>query len=173
LTALGKKLIFNDRAVEVAMGTYRVTLVNGDRRVELEGDQAVVQENFEKVFEWVSGPPKPASAEKVNHEDGRGTRVTLRGFFDLKKPENASEAIALALHYKKQHENKEEISSDEIRGALIQGNFRPPGAMAQALTDCRRRFGYVEPGARKGFWRLSHQGETLVELDLPREKSGE
>jgi hypothetical protein len=124
-------------------------------------------------LEWTSGLLKPASPEKVNQEDGRGTRLTLRGYFDLKKPENASEAIALVLHYKKQHENKEELSSDEIRGALIQGNFRPPSAMAQALTDCRRRFGYVEPGARKGFWRLSHQGETLVELDLPRQKAGE
>ena len=155
------------------MGTYRVTLINGDRRVELEGEEGVVKADFEKVFEWVSGPLKPASRENINHDDDRGARVTLRGFFDLKKPENASEAIALVLHYKKQHENKEETSSDEIRGALIQANFRPPGAMAQALTDCRRRFGYVEQGARKGFWRLSHQGETLVELDLPRERSGE
>lgn len=155
------------------MGTFRVSLVNGERRAELEGDQTVVKENFDRIFEWISLSSGDDSFQKVKSDENRQGRITLRSFFESKRPENASEAIALALHYKKQNEAKEEVSPEEIRAALIQGNFRPPGKLPQALTDCRRRYGYVEPSARKGFWRLSHQGETLVELDLPRTRPSE
>jgi len=37
-----------------------------------------------------------------------------------------------------------------------------------ALTDCRRRYGFAEPGSRKGTWRITHDGEVTVDFDLPR-----
>ena len=65
------------------------------------------------------------------------------------------------------------MSSGEIRAGLLLGKYHPPKSMPQALADCRRRYGFVVVGTKKGFWKLSNQGETLVELDLPRAKKPE
>jgi hypothetical protein len=144
--------------------------------LELEGDQAFVEAQLEKLLPMVrvNGNGSPAA---VAHDNVQGRtaasppRQTLKSFFTTKKPANASEAIALVLHYRREHDKKDELSAEEIRAALRQGGFRPPEVMAQALTDCRRRYGYIEVGTKKGMWKLTHQGETLVEIDLPRGKA--
>ena len=61
-------------------------------------------------------------------------------------------------------------SGDARRGRL-QGGNRPPDVMPPALTDCRRRYGYIEVATKKGIWKLMHQGAALVEIDLPRRKA--
>ena len=151
------------------METLRIVMVNAARRVELEGPQKIVLEQLNEMRAWVD-----AEAQKPTDPEGVGTsaliadRTTLRGFLTAKRPGNASEAIAVLLAYKKSQESKHELSADEIRVAMIQAGIRPPGAMGQAMADCRRRYGYVEVGSTRGSWRLSSQGETLVEIDLPR-----
>ena len=159
------------------MAQVKVVFSSGDARLELEGDQAFVESNLEKLLPMVRGNGNGSVAASAHqnggdgHEPAKRPRVLLKTFITQKNPGNASEAIALVLHYKRQHEQKDELSGDEIRAALLQGGYRPPDAMAQALTDCRRRYGYIEVGTKKGMWRLTNQGETLVEIDLPRSKA--
>jgi hypothetical protein len=162
------------------MAQVKVVVSRGDVRVELEGDQAFVESNLEKLLPMVNadgdgraGAGDRGAADDTEQRPAAPARQTIKSFFQQKSPGNASEGIAVALHYKRQYEQKDELTADEIRAALIQGGHRPPDQMAQALTDCRRRYGYVEAGTKKGFWSLTHQGETLVEIDLPRSKKAQ
>ncbi len=94
----------------------------------------------------------------------------MRTFVEQKKPGSTCEAMACVTYFLKKYRSKDEITADEMRAAMITAKQRPPGNFPQALTDCRRRYGYVEVGTKKGFWKLSHDGEVTVELDLPRPK---
>src|SRR6266568_5834429 len=149
------------------MAQARVVLSSGEVRLELEGDQGFVESNVEKLWSSVNSAPNGAGrddhAEAADSERPESARQTLKTFVKVKKPANAYEAMATVLHYKRKYETKDELSGEEIRAALIQGGHRPPESMAQALTDGRRKYGYIEAGTKKGLWRLSHQGETLVE----------
>jgi len=166
------------------MAQAKIMVSNGDVRFELEGDQAFVESHLGKLLPMVrrgDGGSRPGKGGDGGDADakvptekgstGSTTRQTLKNFFKEKDPDNAYEAIAVVLQYKKQHEQTDQLSAPEIRAALLQAGYRPPEHMPQALTDGRRRYGYVQPAAQKGFWRLSHQGETLVEIDLPRSKA--
>jgi hypothetical protein len=152
------------------METLRIVMVNAARRIELEGPQEIVLEQLDDMRAWVDAPGQRPTEKDPEHPAGLNERVTLRSFLAAKRPDNTYEAIAVLLAYNKSHEGKQELSTDEIRVAMIQSAIRPPGAMGQAMADCRRRYGYVEVGSTRGLWRLSHQGETLVEIDLPRAK---
>ena len=112
-------------------------------------------------------------ADSSQHDEttnGGAAPQSLRGLFDEKAPQNVSEAIACAVYYLCTIRGKGEVTGDEVRQTLINAKQRPPGAIGQALTDCRRRHGYIETGDKKGFWRLSHDGEVAIKIDLPRKK---
>jgi hypothetical protein len=154
------------------METLRIVMVNGGRRIELEGQQKVVLDHLDTMRSWVDA--HGASAKPVvdlGTPEMSAERVTLRTFLAAKQPANVYETIAVVLAYKRSHEGKQELSADDIRVTMMQAAVRPPKAMGQAMADCRRRYGYVEIGSARGTWKLSSQGETLVEIDLPRTRS--
>jgi hypothetical protein len=161
------------------MPQARIVVARGEVRLELEGDQAFVESNLQKLLPMVRDveAADTRSGSGVNGKGAgsspasKGGRQTFKTFMTEKSPNNTYEAIAIVLHYMRQHEQKDELSGAEIRTALIQGGYRPPDQMAQALTDCRRKYGYAAVGSKKGLWRLSNQGETLVEIDLPKAKA--
>lgn len=158
------------------MANVRIVIAQGDSRLELEGDQAFVEAHLKKLLPRVvgetDGQPKPQSAEGLGTPTAPGAaraRQSLATFVATKKPQNAYEAISVVLYHRRQTEDKTELSGPEIRAALVQGRYRPPdSSMAQTLTDCRRKYGYIQPGSKKGLWKLTHTGETTVEFDLPR-----
>lgn len=152
------------------METLRIVMVNAARRVELEGSQETVLRQLDEMRAWVGGqiPGTTVKDQDSLSLEPIPDRSTLRNFLAVKHPGNAYETIAVLLAYKKSQEGKGELSADEIRVAMIQAGSRPPRVMNQAMADCRRRYGYVEVGSARGLWKLSPQGETLVEIDLPR-----
>ena len=154
------------------MGTLRISMSNVGRRFELEGGEETVLSHLADMRQWLSEGVAASASERANPSESAepavAERATLRGFLGTKRPANSYEVMAVLLSYKKTHEGKDELSQDEIRTSMIQAGVRPPGVLGQALADCRRRYGYIESGSQRGFWRLSHQGETLVEIDLPR-----
>src|SRR5690349_10936389 len=120
----------------------KVVFSTGDVRLELEGDQAFVEANLEKLLPMVR--PSNDGGAAAKGDNGAGTvgaethtaevaRQTLKNFFKSKSPGNAYEAIAVVMQYKRQHEQKDELSANEIRAALIQAGHRPSENMAQAL----------------------------------------
>jgi len=152
-----------------------VALVLGGSSFDLQGDKEFVEAQMKKLLPLVTGdagtaaPPKSAaptsepSAVKTAH-----ATKSIQAYFKEKAPQNAYEAIAVGMFHRREHDQKDELSGDEIRMAMIQGRYPPPNNFPQALTDCRRRYGYVEVGTKKGFWRLTNAGATVVDFDLPK-----
>ena len=148
-------------------------------RFVLEGSADFVEAHLGEFLE-LAQKKKGTDATETAEADGEGnpasegtaangSKQSLRGFLDQKGPRNVYEAIASALYYSGKFENRPELGPPEIRDLLVQGKYRPPGSISQALVDCRRKYGFVEVGSKKGLWKLSHQGETMVEFDLPRD----
>lgn len=156
--------------------TVKVVVAKGSSRLELEGPEDFVNGKLEELLPWLDEAEKENAddglredeglpAESPNHEEHK---ITLGSFMTKKSPQNVYEAIACVLFFSRQFRDRPELSTEEIRTLLIQGRFRPPGSMAQAMTDCRRKYGYIDAGSKKGLWKLSRDGEVKVEIDLPR-----
>lgn len=161
------------------MANAKIVVAQGDSRLELEGDQSFVESQLKKLLPIVTGTPAATERSKHSEASERAKplssaqdRQSLVTFVTAKNPQNAYEAIAVVLYHRRKAEGIEELSGPEIRAALVQGRYRPPdSSMAQTLTDCRRKYGYIQAGSKKGLWKLSHTGETTVEFDLPRKET--
>jgi hypothetical protein len=150
-------------------------------KFELEGSAEFVEAHLTEFLELtqqpnVGGANGTAGVEveaDTTSENGALPRraQSLRQFFEQKDSRNVYEAIACAIYYAGKYDNRPELAPQEIRDLLVQAKYRPPGNISQALVDCRRKYGFVEVGSKKGLWKLSHQGETMVEFDLPRSSS--
>jgi hypothetical protein len=165
------------------MERARIAIRRGTSQIEIEGTEEFVDRHLPTLTDLLPSPGSVGDEEDgLDHiavEEGHapeqetdaGTetqRQSLRKFVEEKKPQNASEAIACVVYFLRKFRGKDEISADEMRQSLILAKHRPPTNFAQALTDCRRRYGYIEAGTKKELWKLSHDGEVTIELDLPR-----
>jgi hypothetical protein len=156
------------------MADSRIVLVRGANRLELEGETDFVERQLADLLPLIVGEGSSEAAEDDATEKLRpaemqegADRHSLRSFVASKAPRNTYDAIACVLFFARSALAKPELTADEIRAFLIQAKQRPPGVIAQALTDAKRRHGFVEAGTRKGSWRLSHAGEVRVEFELP------
>jgi len=164
------------------MEKVKVVIAHGESRLELEGEQTFVTEQLKTLLPLITGENRQdqsaQSKGKAAHVAGAagaapGTdqdprRQSIRTFVTAKAPQNVYEAIALVLHHRRNYEDKQELTAAEIRQGLVAGGARPPTVLPQALTDCRRRYGYIQIGSKRGFWKLTPTGETMIEFDLPR-----
>ena len=157
------------------MSSARVSVSDGNMHIEVEGEPSFVEKHLKNLLPLIRDRVGDGGAllggglpnVEQGMQAGQG-RQTLKNFLEQRSPQNAYEAIACVLFHYCATQERPELSSDEIRMALVQGKYSPPRNMAQAMTDCRRKYGYVDVGSKKGFWKLSRDGETLVEIDLPR-----
>lgn len=157
------------------MSNVKVVVAKGSARVEVEGPTEFVEKHLLDLLAHLSviGSADEESereeAENDADDASAGERKSLQRYLEEKAPTNSYEAIAVVVYFLAKFRGKPEVTADEIRRALLQGKFKPPSVMAQAMTDCRRRYGFVQPGTRKGFWKLTHDGEAKVELEMPSE----
>lgn len=63
---------------------------------------------------------------------------------------------------------KEEFTDEDIRKAYIRAGVRPPKVVSQAIRDAKNRGDFIEPGSKRGTFRLSPHGDRTVRFDLPR-----
>ena len=114
------------------------------------------------------------SSKQLAQDDRNGTdqqqlssRSNERSLIIDKHPSGHLETVAV-MAFAISQAGAEEFSADDIRQAYLRAGIRPPKVVAQALRDAKNRMGYVEGGSRRGLYRLSHFGDTLVRFDLPR-----
>lgn len=157
------------------MDNVKISVTLDKFKLELEGPRDYVDEklayfaeiiemNKENVVEN-SGPSNPHPSDGSQNSTG-----TLKNLIEIKKPGNSSEAIACCLFFFKNERKQEEVSTEEIRKSLMFAKFKTPANFGQALTDCKGKYGYIDNGAQKGLWKLTHEGESVVEFDLPKIK---
>jgi hypothetical protein len=164
------------------MSISKIELSFGKHRFSIEGSEQFVSGNIDRMLDWESrhcGPlveptrsSEPENNNVAEHApkslDARAAPVTLKRFLAEKRPLNTAETLAVVLFYKKAFEQVSEMKTEEVRQALLHAGARPPRHMRQAMSDCVRRAGYIAVGSNRGCWKLDHQGETLVQAELPR-----
>lgn len=144
----------------------QVTITFGDQKLTLEGD--FVHAEVQTVSDAVAA----VSATKEKETTARVHRVsslTEEQLIVEKSPRGHAEIVAV-LAYTLQQSGIVEFTADEMRRAYSRARQRPPKVMAQALRDAKNKYDFVEPGKKKGTFRLSPHGERTVVFDLPRKR---
>lgn len=114
----------------------------GDQIIEKDGMNSKIQDNVEEI-------------------------LSMKDFFDEKKPSTIAETVTVFGFYLEHHENLKEFSEQEIADCFFRARTRKPKVIGQALRDAKNVKGYLVEGTKKGKFRLSNIGENLVMHDLP------
>jgi hypothetical protein len=151
----------------------QLTITIGRQRLTLEGDflQAeihTVSEADAAAGATVAGAAKEKAMPPTVHH--AASSLTEEQLIAEKGPRGHVEIVAV-LAYSLQQSGIAEFTPEEIRRAYSRARQRPPKVIAQALRDAKNKYDFVEPGKKKGTFRLSPHGERTVMFDLPRTRS--
>ena len=142
----------------------RATVELGEGTIVFEGTEEFVSAQVAKL-QAATGPGVQQPEATMLRE---GTAMTSeKAFVQEKRPDGASETIAVLAYYLREH-GTTEFTDEDIKKAYIRAGVKYPKALAQAIRDAGRRFDYIDPGPGKGKYRLSSHGERTVLFDLPR-----
>lgn len=147
-----------------------VTISVGDKRVTLEGPEDFVRAEVERFVNSV--PSASSDSPKIPAVDGAHPQaltaaLSERDLVSQKQPDGHQETVAV-LAYFLSKAGQVEFRAEDIRRAYLRAGVRPPKVMAQALRDSKNIKDYIEPGTKRGTFRLSPHGERTVLFDLPR-----
>ena len=144
-----------------------LTITIGDQRLILEGDfiRAEIQGAADSVKEEASMIERIAPS--VHHGD---SSITEQQLIAEKAPRGHGEIVAV-LAYALQQSGIIEFTPEEMKRAYTRARQRPPKVIGQALRDAKNKYDFVEPGKKKGTFRLSPHGERTVMFDLPRRRT--
>jgi hypothetical protein len=92
---------------------------------------------------------------------GSSATQTLRQFVRSLPLNNIYEKIAGISYYQNKLNRVSAFSPKELGEWFTQCGFQKPSHMPVALSDARRRYGYMESVGR-GMWRLTTNGENLI-----------
>jgi hypothetical protein len=142
--------------------------------VELKGCKVTFEGTREFVDEQISRWMQFETSKQIASKDSGGDSVsqpsagiTERDLVLSKHPSNHLETVAV-LSFALTESGVVEFSEDDLRRAYVRAGVRPPKVMAQALRDAKNKMDYLEPGSKRGFYRLSPHGDRTVRFDLPR-----
>jgi hypothetical protein len=143
----------------------KATIVLGDSKITVEGPAAFVQSQIEKF----AGTQHVATGISDNASGSRGFSqpCTEKRLVEEKKPHGHHEIVAV-LAFALTESGIKEFTKEDMRRAYIRAGVRPPKHVSQALRDAKNKFEYVAAGAKRGTFRLSNHGDSLIRFDLPR-----
>jgi hypothetical protein len=162
LGAIERKEIF-----PMANDLCKATVETVAGKITFEGPREFVEN---QVARWAESETSKHTIENVSVMNRNGEArpsIAERDLVIAKKPSNHLETVAVIAFALKQT-GMEEFSEEDIRKAYLKAGVRPPRVVAQALRDAKNRGGYIESGSRRGRYRLSAFGDTVVRFDLPR-----
>jgi hypothetical protein len=145
---------------------YRVTVEVSDKKITFEGPRQFVEEQVAKI----TGQPSKhmdANLARMDHLPELQPQLTERELIEAKRPKGHMETVTV-LAFALTQAGATEFTEEEMRRAYLRAGVRPPKIVSQALRDAKNRLDYIEYGARKGTYRLSHHGDRTVRFDLPR-----
>lgn len=144
----------------------KVTIQVGDKTITFEGPRDFIEAQIAKLT-----PTATSKQEQSNVGKSEGDRGDIlqseRQLVQEKRPANHSETVAV-LAFGLTLNGKEEFTDDDIRKAYIRAGVRPPKVVSQAMRDAKNRADFIEPGSKRGTFRLSPHGDRTVRFDLPR-----
>ena len=146
---------------------YKASVEVGDKKVTFEGPREFVEEQVSKLTRYPSkhNVVLPESSGEANAAE---TRLNERELIEVKRPRGHLETVAV-LAFALANSGSQEFTEDDMRRAYLRAGVRPPKVVGQALRDAKNRMDYIERGAKKGTYRLSHHGDRTVRFDFPRQ----
>ena len=148
-------------------GTFKATVEIGDKKVTVEGPREFVEEQLAKLADLATSKRAVDLLAEHRPVDAPGEVLTERQLIEAKRPKGHLETVAV-LAFALAQAGAEEFTEDDMRRAYLRSGTRPPKVVSQALRDAKNRLDYIEAGARKGTYRLTHHGDRTVRFDLPR-----
>ena len=140
----------------------KATIVLGDSKITVEGSAAFVQAQIERFAGTQRGGATVG--------DGSGSSLqpsTEKQLIAEKRPRGHHEIVAV-LAFALSESGTKEFTDEDVRRAYIRAGVRPPKYVSQALRDAKNKFDYIAAGSKRGTYRLSNHGDSLIRFDLPR-----
>jgi hypothetical protein len=150
----------------MAESVYRATVEIDDKKVTFEGPREFVEEQVAKITAQISKQNSIVLARGAGTPSPE-TQLTERELVQAKQPKGHLETVTV-LAFALAQAGIREFTEEEMRRAYLRAGARPPKVVGQALRDAKNRLDYIELGAKKGTYRLSHHGDRTVRFDLPR-----
>jgi hypothetical protein len=146
---------------------YKATVELKDCKVTFEGPREFVEEQVARWAREAASKQLGVSDSNVSDESPSHRDITERDLVAAKRPSGHLETVAV-IAFALTQSGMDEFSEDDVRRAYLLAGVRPPKVVAQALRDAKNRMDYIEPGSKRGFYRLSPHGDRTVRFDLPR-----
>jgi len=109
----------------------------------------------------VTAPPPHDIAEQRRGSDASSRAPTMRDFARKLPLENTYQRIAVLAYYAAKYDRKPSFTVKDMNDWFGLCGFKKPAQMAVAMSDARRRYGYVENKGRDQ-WTVATGGENLV-----------
>jgi len=142
------------------MDACKATISLGDSKITFEGSAEFVEGQVKKFAFAQAAPPSGSPLESP--------RGTQEGQLVAQKRPRGHHEIATVLAFALTESGVREFSEEDIRRAYLRAGIRPPKYVSQALRDARNKFDYIAGGSKRGKYRLTNHGDSLVRFDLPR-----
>jgi hypothetical protein len=151
----------------VAQNTYKATIEIGDKKITFEGPREFVEEQVARIT-GITSKRDTIMLGGIDEALPSPAELSERELVQSKRPKGHLETIAV-LAFALAQSGEREFTEEEMRRAYLRAGERPPKVVGQAIRDAKNRFDYIEPGSRKGTYRLSPHGDRTVRFDLPRQ----
>jgi hypothetical protein len=144
------------------------SVASEDKKVTVEGPEDFVRQLIESLaLQFVGVKTEGIAALPQASTPPHSTTASEKQLIAEKNPSGHSEIIAV-LAYCLTANGQPEFSPEDIRRAYIRAGQRPPKVISQGLRDAKNIRDFIEPGAKRGHFRLSPHGERTVLFDLPK-----
>jgi hypothetical protein len=142
----------------------------GDKKMKFEGPKEWVEEMVARYSVTSKSQAKDGNAEYLSDEAIVHTGGSERNLIAAKRPHGHNEVVAV-LAFALTESGTRDFTEDDIRRAYIRAGVRPPKVVAQALRDAKNKYELLDAAGKRGRYRLSNHGDSVVRFDLPRERN--
>ena len=143
------------------MEICKATIALGDSKITFEGSPGFVEEQVKKF-----AAAQPTVVAQLD-SDGRRPGSREKQLVAEKRPRGHHEIVTV-LAFALAESGQVEFNESDVRKAYIRADVRPPKHVSQALRDARSKFDYISAGSKRGTYRLTDHGDSVVRFDLPR-----
>jgi len=146
---------------------HKATIEINGCKITFEGPREFVEDQMTRWSATRSSKQATVSNSIPAHDQSAIRGLSERDLVAAKLPSGHLETVAV-IAFALTQAGIEEFTEGDVRRAYIRAGVRPPKVVAQALRDAKNRMDYIEPGRRRGTYRLSPHGDRTVRFDLPR-----
>jgi hypothetical protein len=142
----------------------KATIILGDSKITVEGSAGFVQSQIERF----AGTQRSVATLGDAVGNGSSPQTSTEKQLVAEKRPRGHHEIVTVLAFALTESGTKEFTDEDIRRAYLRAGVRPPKYVSQALRDAKNKFDYITTGSKRGTYRLSNHGDSLIRFDLPR-----